>query len=340
MVPHAGTGKKRFKKIHKRGREDGMDIQVGQKAIKEASEKLSNWGRWGKDDQIGTLNHVTPKRIANAATLIRRGDVFALGIPLDSNGPQTGLFGGRFNPIHQMLATGTDAIAGQQDWNKIRYADDTLSLCVQGATHWDALGHIFYEDKAYNGHDAKLIDSRGLSVLGIEHSKEKMVGRGVLLDIARFRGVDWLPDGEGISNDELDKCAAAQGVEIRAGDFVILRTGQMERCLSEGEWGGYAGGNAPGVKFENCYWCQEKEIAAICSDTWGVEVRPNETDEANQPWHWVVIPAMGLCMGEMFFLKELAEDCARDRVYEFFFCGPPLIITGGTGSPINPQAIK
>ena len=79
---------------------------------------------------------------------------------------------------------------------------------------------------------------------------------------------------------------------------------------------------------------------AICTDTWGVEVRPNETTEANQPWHWVVIPAMGLCMGEIFYLKELAEDCAADKVYEFFFCGPPLIITGGTGSPINPQAIK
>jgi kynurenine formamidase len=114
----------------------------------------------------------------------------------------------------------------------------------------------------------------------------------------------------------------------------------MERCLAEKKWGGYAGGDAPGVKFENCYWCQEKEIAAICSDTWGVEVRPNETKDANQPWHWVVIPAMGLCMGEIFYLKELAADCAKDKVYEFFFCGPPLIITGGTGSPINPQAIK
>jgi kynurenine formamidase len=114
----------------------------------------------------------------------------------------------------------------------------------------------------------------------------------------------------------------------------------MERCLAEKKWGGYAGGDAPGVKFENCYWCHRHEIAAICTDTWGVEVRPNETTEANQPWHWVVIPAMGLCMGEIFYLKELAEDCARDKVYEFFFCGPPLIITGGTGSPINPQAIK
>ena len=190
-----------------------MNIKVGLKAIEEASEKLSNWGRWGSDDQIGTLNHVTPEDIVNAAKLVRSGKVFALGIPLDRNGPQTGLFGGRFNPIHQMLATGTDAVTGQQDWNKIRYADDTLNLCVQGATHWDALGHIFYEDKCYNGHDAKLIDSRGLAVLGIEHSKNKMVGRGVLLDIARFRGVPWLKDGEGISNDELDKCA--QGAECR-----------------------------------------------------------------------------------------------------------------------------
>ena len=185
-----------------------------------------------------------------------------------------------------------------------------------------------------------MIDSRGLNVLGIEHTKSKMVGRGVLLDIARFRGVPWLQDGESIGNDELDKCAKDQNVSIGRGDFVIVRTGQMERCHAEEQWGGYAGGDAPGVKFENCYWCQDKQVAAICSDTWGVEVRPNETKEANQPWHWVVIPAMGLCMGEMFYLKELAEDCAEDGIYEFFFCGPPLIIPGGTGSPINPQAIK
>src|SRR5207244_11545169 len=132
-----------------------------------------------------------------------------------------------------MLAAGTDAISGQQDWNKIRYADDTLTLCVQGATHWDALGHIFYEDKAYNGYDAKLIDSRGLSVLGIEHSKNRMVGRGVLLDIARFRGVPWLKDGEGISNHELDKCAKDRKVAMRRGDFVVGRRGQTDGRLKE-----------------------------------------------------------------------------------------------------------
>ena len=108
-----------------------MNIKVGKQAIAEATQKLKNWGRWGKEDQIGTLNHVTPEDIVKAASLIRSGKVFALGIPLDRTGPQTGLFGGRFNPIHQMLATGTDAIAGQQDWNKIRYADDTLTFACK-----------------------------------------------------------------------------------------------------------------------------------------------------------------------------------------------------------------
>ena len=318
-----------------------MHINVSRKAVAEASKKLSNRGRWGGDDRIGTLNHVLPEDIARAAALIRTGKVFALGMPLDRHGPQTGLFGGRWNPIHTMLATGSDAVAGRYDKVPgIRYCDDAINMPVQAATHWDSLGHIFYEEKMYNGYDARLVDCNGLGKLGIEHARNKMVGRGVLLDIARFKGVPYLADGYGISNAELDGCAKEQNIEIRRGDFIIVRTGQMERCLAENKWGGFAGGDAPGVKFENCYWCQDKEIAAICSDTWGVEVRPNETKEANQPWHWVVIPAMGLTMGEMFYLKDLAEDCAADGIYEFFFCGPPLVITGGTGSPINPQAIK
>ena len=318
-----------------------MDIAVGKAAIYEAAEKLSNWGRWGEDDQIGTLNHVGPDEIVAASKLVRKGKVFAMGIPLNQQGPQSGLFGGRWNPIHTMLATGTDAVAGRFDeTNKLRFSDDAINMPVQAATHWDSLGHIFLDDKMYNGHHARRVDGGGVHVLGIEHTRARMVGRGVLLDVARHKGVDWFEDGYGISNEELDATAKAQGVEVRKGDFVIVRTGQMERCLTEKEWGGYAGGDAPGVMFENCYWCHEHEIAAICTDTWGCEVRPNETKDANQPWHWVVIPAMGLCMGEIFYLKELAEDCASDKVYEFFFCGPPLIITGGTGSPINPQAIK
>src|SRR6266481_2163280 len=141
-----------------------MDIKVGRQAIQEATDKLRNWGRWGKDDQIGTLNHIQPQDIVKAAALIKTGKVFGLGIPLDRKGPQSGLFGGRWNPIHTMLATGTDAVAGRQDSARtLRYSDDAINMPVQSATHWDSLGHIFYEDKMYNGYDAKLVDSRGVS---------------------------------------------------------------------------------------------------------------------------------------------------------------------------------
>jgi hypothetical protein len=186
-------------------------INVSRKAVYEAADKLSNWGRWGDDDQIGTLNYVKSEDVVSAASLVRRGKIFALGIPLDRTGPQTGLFGGRWNPIHTMLATGTDAVAGRQDQTvRLRYADDAINMPVQGATHWDALGHIFLDDKMYNGYDARMVDSDGLGKLGIEHSRDKMVGRGVLLDIARHKGLEYLPDGYGISNDDLDATAKAQ----------------------------------------------------------------------------------------------------------------------------------
>ena len=318
-----------------------MNIKVGKQAIAEATQKLKNWGRWGKEDQIGTLNHVTPEDIVKAASLIRSGKVFALGIPLDRTGPQTGLFGGRFNPIHQMLATGTDAISGQQDWNKIRYADDTLTLCVQGATHWDALGpHLL----------------RGQSLQRLRRQADQLA-RPFGARHRAFQEQDGRPRRaarhRALSRREMDAGRrkhfqrrtrpmrkAAERRPSAAAISSSCAPGKWSAASPRKNWGGYAGGDAPGVKFENCYWCQEKQIAAICTDTWGVEVRPNETTEANQPWHWVVIPAMGLCMGEIFYLKELAEDCEQDGIYEFFFCGPPLIITGGTGSPINPQAIK
>ena len=167
-----------------------------------------------------------------------------------------------------------------------------------------------------------------------------MIGRGVLLDIPRYLGGDYLEDGYGIGNDDLDACAKAQGVKIKPGDFVIVRTGQMEHCLARGDWGAYAAGDAPGLRFETAEWIHRKQIAAICLDTWGCEVRPNESTEAFQPWHWIVIPMIGIWMGEIFYLKDLAADCAKDKVYEFLFCAPVLPITGAVGSPINPIVLK
>ena len=310
------------------------------KDIHAAAGRLTNWGRWGPEDEAGTLNNVSAQDIINAGRLIRKGKAFSLALNFDNRGPQSGLWGNRFNPIHTMLATGVDAAAGRQEAIGIRYADDMVTMPLQCGTQWDALGHIFFGEKMWNGYDAKLVDCNGAQKNGIEKVKDKMVGRGVLLDVARAKGVESLEDGYGISNAELDQCAAAQGVEVRKGDFVIVRTGHMERCLKSGRWGAYAGGDSPGLRFETVDWIRRKDIAAICADTWGCEVRPNESTEASQPWHWVVIPMIGISMGEIFYLKDLAEDCAQDRVYEFFFCAPPLPITKAVGSPVNPIAIK
>jgi kynurenine formamidase len=315
--------------------------KVNREDIEAAAKRLSNWGRWGPDDEIGTLNNVAPEDIVSAGKLIRKGKVFSLALNFDNNGPQNGRWGNRFNPIHTMLTSGVDAVAGKHESIGLRYADDMVSMPLQCGTQWDALGHIFYGEKMWNGYDARLVDSNGAEKNGIEKTRDKMVGRGVLLDMARFKGVSSLEDGYGISTDELEKCAEAQKAGVRKGDFVIVRTGHMERCLASGEWGGYAGGDAPGLRFETADWIRRTDIAAICADTWGCEVRPNETDRSiSQPWHWIVIPMIGITMGEIFYLKDLAADCAGDHVYEFFFCAPPLPITKAVGSPINPMAIK
>lgn len=310
------------------------------KYLREVAERCSNWGRWGPEDEAGTLNFIQPEDIVNASKLVKKGKTISLGLNFDKDGPQKGAWGNRFNPIHVMLATGTDAVAGNQDAGGLRYSDDAISMPLQCGTQWDALSHIFLDDKMWNGYDAKLVDSNGAQKNGIEKVKDRMVGRGILLDIARLHGVDSLNDGDAVMPEDLEAAAKRQGVEIRRGDFVIVRTGHMERCLSQGEWGGYAGGSAPGLSFHTAEWIFKKELAAVCTDTWGCEVRPNETDDASQPWHWVVIPKMGLTMGEIFNVKELADDCAADGVYEFMFVAPPLPITRAVGSPINPMAIK
>ncbi|MEL0107036.1 MAG: cyclase family protein [Rhodospirillaceae bacterium] len=308
--------------------------------LRATAEKCKNWGRWGPDDEAGTLNFIGPEEVVNASKLVKKGKTFSLGLNFDRFGPQKGLWGNRFNPIHTMLATGTDAVAGNQDEGGLRYADDMVSLPLQCGTQWDALGHIFYDEQMWNGYDARLVDADGAQKNSIDKVKDRMFGRGVLLDVARHVGVDYLEDGMAMTNDDLNETAEAQGVEIKKGDFVICRTGQMEQRLKDGEWGGYAGGDAPGLAFETAEWIYEKEIAAICCDTWGCEVRPNETKDASQPWHWVVIPMIGITMGEIFYLKDLAEDCADDGVYEFLFTAPPLPISKAVGSPINPMAVK
>jgi kynurenine formamidase len=312
--------------------------------LRAAAERLKNWGRWGKDDEIGTLNHVEPLDIVNAARLVRKGKVISLALPFDSRGPQGAKTNypslGRFNPIHLMLRTGTDAYSGALDNRKIRTADDVVIMPTQCGTQWDALSHVFYGDQMWNGYDCRNVSSFGAQKCGIEKTKDKMVGRGVFFDIARMLDMDCLPDGFGITNELLDKAARHHNVEIRRGDFLLIRTGHMEAKLAAGSWDGYPGGDAPGLSFETLDWLHQKQLAAVATDTFAVEVRPNEIEDIVSPIHWIAIPIIGLTLGEMFYVTELAKDCAEDHRYEFMFVAPTLPITGAVASPTNPLAIK
>lgn len=314
------------------------------KDVHDAAKRLKNWGKWGKDDEIGTLNYTSPEDIIAAAQLVRKGKVISLALAYDQNGPQSGRSKypalGRFNPIHLMTRTGTDAYSGVLDHRKIRGTDDIIIMPLQCGTQWDGLGHIMYGDHMWNGYDCRNVTSAGAQKAGIEKTREKMVGRGVLLDVARAYGRKWLPDGFGITSEILDWTAAKQKVEVRRGDYVLVRTGQIEHKLSLKNWDGYNGGDAPGLAFDTLDWLHARQVAGIVTDTWGVEVRPNQTPDATQPWHWIAIPCMGLTVGEIFDLKSLGDDCAADKRYEFMFVAPALPITGAVGSPVNPLAIK
>ncbi len=314
--------------------------------VREMIVSYSNWGRWGADDESGTLNFITPEKIVAASRLARTGKVFSLAIPLDETGPQNGGFG-RFNPIHLMTRDGNDAVAnttprdfyGGRD-AYLRSADDIIIMPLQCGTQWDGLGHIVFEGKIYNGYDASFVSSKGALKNDIARLGNRIVSRGVLLDVARARGQEWLEPGTVIGGAELEECAQRQHVAVGEGDIVLVRTGQMSQVSSRGSWGDYAAGSAPGLGLDSVSWIHDKQLAAVATDTWGAEVLPNETPDVFQPLHILLVVHLGLTLGEIFNLDELATDCAADGVYEFLFVAPPLPITRAVGSPINPVAVK
>jgi len=308
--------------------------------IRETGLKYRNWGKWGADDELGTLNYITPEKIVQATRLARRGVVFSLAIPFDSKGPQINQ-PRRFNPIHRMILTGPDFTSGAvKRPGNVGFADDMVIMPLQCATQWDALSHCFLDGRLYNGYDANLVSSEGAKKNGIEKMAQGVVTRGVLLDLPRVKGVDWLEPGYAITGEDLEAAIRAHRVTVGTGDALLVRTGQMAMCRARGGWGDYAGGDAPGLSFKTAGWVHERQLAALATDTWGMEVRPNEIPDSYQPLHQVFIPNMGLLVGEIFDLERLAADCAGDQVYELLFVAPPLPITGAVGSPVNPLAIK
>jgi len=302
--------------------------------LRTLARKVSNWGRWGPDDERGTINFVTPEVVRRAAACVKRGEVFSLGLPLDSDGPQLGTHG-RMNPIHLMSAV--EGRVGAE--GVFRYSDDLVVMPLQCATQWDSLAHVYYDGQLYNGFPATTITAAGAARNAIDRLGPGIVSRGVLLDVARLWGVDRVGPGVPIKPADLEAAERAAGVHVGTGDVLLVRTGHLGVFKLDRDREGYLR-RTPGLGVSCVEWLHARQVAAVATDTVAVEVIPWEDPALPLPVHLLCIRDMGLTLGEMFDLDELAAACARDGVWEFLFSAPPLKVTGGVGSPLNPLAVK
>lgn len=329
---------------------------VAEQAWRKLAAKVRNWGRWGDDDQLGTLNFITPERLAGAARLARTGKAFSLAIPLNADSPM-GAHGIRRAPIHLMSMDGGDHDVAQRitGWGgyaereterlltgPARFNDDWIIMCLQSSTQWDALCHAYYDGRLYNDVPASASTSHGVTRDAIDPVADaaRVAGRGILLDVARHRGVHHIAAGTPIYPQDLEDTAKAQGVDVQEGDIVVVRTGWWTQYAEMGVGNGLSWqAQCPGVSWRVAEWLYENNVGAIACDNVAVEVMVPE-DEVFLPFHMIALRDMGMILGEIWSLEELAEDCAADGVYEFFLSAPALKVTGGSGTPVNPVAIK
>ncbi len=318
------------------------DVRSGtsetRRVVAELAERLCNWDRWPSDDGLGALHLVTEEKRLEASAAIRSGAAFSLGFELQPELPQPP-GGGRLNPQHVMTELPGEAPA---DSEESRFADDMLLMAVHAATHWDALSHCFHGGRMYGGISADEVTTQGAARNDILPAAGRLVTRGVLADVARHRGVRVLPPGEGIGADELADVLDAQGVEVRPGDALLVRTGLLGATKVSGRWTEFAQcgpdlPTTPGVAVDALPLLRELGVCAIACDNWAVEQLTGGPPLF--PVHELALVYMGVLLGENFELDALAAACATAGRHEFLFAGQPLPIRGGVGGPVNPMAV-
>jgi kynurenine formamidase len=299
-------------------------------------ESVKNWGRWGADDELGTINYLTPEKVRGAAALVRSGRRVSLAIPINKTA----------GPDNSMQATllVVQAHDVPVDESKVRFGLDWLGMAAHGDahTHVDALCHISYGGLTYNGRRAEeVLLSNGAAAQDIAVYHQGLVGRGVLLDIPRHRGVKWLEPGEFVRRAELEECAKAQGVGIGEGDILVFRTGHHRRRLELGAWDNNPppqGEGKAGLHVDAIPWMHERRIAAFLPDGDG-ETLPSVVEGITYPIHPLQVVAMGMLVSDSLQFEELLPACEEEGRWEFMVVGLPLRLPGATGSPWNPIAI-
>jgi len=307
--------------------------------VKAGAPAGSAWGLFGDDDQLGTLNLLTAERVVEAAKLVRKGAVFPMNLSIDQPDP----------PLFGRGAPKQNFVVGEV------HRDDSLdNFWPQASSQWDSLRHILHPREGfYNGVTAEEVVAGG-GKLGIENmARRGIAGRGVLLDVARHleragERLDYTTASV-ITKDMLDGCAKAQGVEVRTGDVLLVRTGWLTWYLNEAtaEQREYMAGDAmtqlraPGIgpDEEMAAYLWDLHVAAVAGDNPSLQAWP-PGPESGGFMHFRLIPLFGMPIGELWWLDDLANDCAADSVYEFLLTSAPLSVPGGVGSPPNALAIK
>jgi kynurenine formamidase len=304
----------------------------------------TNWGRWGPDDEIGCLNFLTADEVLRGVREVRSGKVFTLAVPV-GNPSGDPVWPGRSGAVKLMTQDRSHYEAGKLKPlpGGLEYADDYINAFLQGSTQFDALGHTWYGDELYNGHPAASTTG-GMAKCGVDKIAERgVVGRGVLVDMARHRGKDWLESGETFGVDDLEDAAREQGVAIEPHDNLLIRTGWLTLFYEEGADAFY--GDAfvePGLRYspELVNWFKDREIVSLSTDTIANEVTMDPDTGNALTLHAALMRNLGLLFSEICSFDELAADCAEDGRWSFLYVGAPLKIVGGTGAPVNPVAVK
>jgi kynurenine formamidase len=305
-----------------------------------------NWGKWGPDDELGCLNYLDAAEVLRGVQHIKSGEVFTLQIQMGRDeSPGDPIWPGRKgmsrkNTLDEASWDGEGAPAFP---GGLHYADDTAEIFLQGSTQYDALGHVWYDGQLWNGYDARstVEAMEKASVLPI--AEKGVVGRGVLIDMARHRGKQWLDKGETFDHTDLEAAAKNQGVEIEPHDILVIRTGWMKYWyeLNDPE-SFYDGFIEPGLTYsrELVEWFQQREIPNLVTDTIANEVTSDPNSGVALPLHCALMRNLGVTLTEIAWLDDLAEACAADNRWSFLYAAAPLKVVHGTGAPVNPIAIR
>ncbi|GGY28985.1 cyclase family protein [Streptomyces xanthochromogenes] len=299
----------------------------------EIAKRVNNWGRWGADDERGTLNHISDEVVREAAGEIRSGLRVPLALPLQQDGVQTGVIPGRVNPLHTMVQINQEIFGP----GTIACSDDAVTFGLQAATHWDALTHVSHSGKIYNGRPAATITAHGGAEFSGIDKPGHVVSRGVLLDVARAKGLDRLAGGHAVTPEDLAEAEEFAGVTVRAGDIVLVRTGQIQVYLA-GDKHGY-GYPSPGLSVRAPEWFHTRDVAAVANDTLTFEIFPPEIEDLWLPVHALDLVEMGMLQGQNWNLEALSTACAETSRYTFLLSAMPEPFVGGTGTPVAPVAV-